>query len=172
MRLNNPKLICTHQKHFVAFFMLLLAVGCSSHIDKVTPKNMKTMDQLYDEKTGAVSSEKVRRRTAEIQARPLSSREKINTLPPLIQHVKELYPKLPNPELFMYVKPHVTGESGMVVPGYFTRFTLYEKTHYAMPGEALGSSAPLMLKIEQQEQKQAEEKAKQAKPHATDKYGH
>lgn len=165
------KLICTRQYHFVALLMLMASVGCSSHINKVTPKNMPTMDQVYDEKTGAASSEKVRRRTAEIQARPVG-REEINPLPPSMQHVTELYPKLPNPELFMYVKPHVTGESGMVVPGYYTRFALYEKTVYALPGEALGSSAPMMQKIEQQQKKQAEQKAKQIKPHSTDKYGH
>jgi conjugative transfer region lipoprotein (TIGR03751 family) len=166
------KLMCTHQKQFVTVLMLLLSVGCSSNINKVTPKNMQTMDKIYDEKTGAASSEKMRRRAAEIQARPIAARDEVNALPPSMQHVNELYPKLPNPELFMYVKPHVTGESGMVVPGYFTRFTLYEKTHYAMPNEALGSSAPMMYDIEQKEQKHSEEKARQAKGHSTDKYAH
>lgn len=165
------KLICTRQMQFVAFFMMLVSVGCSSHISKVTPKNMQTMDQIYDEKTGAGTSEKVRRRTAEIHARPVA-REEVNALPPSMQHVRELYPKLPNPELFMYVKPHVTGESGMVVPGYYTRFTLYEKTLYAMPGEALGSGEPLMQRIKQNERQQLEKKSKQTKAHATDKYGH
>ncbi|MBN2906758.1 MAG: TIGR03751 family conjugal transfer lipoprotein [Rhodobacteraceae bacterium] len=45
-----------------------------------------------------------------------------------------VFPKLPNPELVMYVYPHLAGP-GYPVPGYATGFTLYEKTEYALPGE-------------------------------------
>ncbi|WP_165793867.1 TIGR03751 family conjugal transfer lipoprotein [Hyphococcus luteus] len=46
-----------------------------------------------------------------------------------------LFPTLPNPILVMYVHPHLAGEEGLPVPGYATAFTLYEKTHFALPGE-------------------------------------
>lgn len=44
------------------------------------------------------------------------------------------FPKLPNPELVMYVFPHLTAK-GRPVPGYSTSFSFYEVDQYAMPGE-------------------------------------
>ena len=48
--------------------------------------------------------------------------------------IVNLFPKLPNPELVMYVFPHMTSK-GRPVPGYATAFTMYEKNEYALPGE-------------------------------------
>jgi hypothetical protein len=39
----------------------------------------------------------------------------------------------------MYVKPHVVGSSGAAVPAYMTRFTMYDRTHYAMPNEVISN---------------------------------
>lgn len=44
------------------------------------------------------------------------------------------FPRLPNPELVMYVFPHLTAK-GRPVPGYSTSFMMYETDHYALPGE-------------------------------------
>ena len=46
--------------------------------------------------------------------------------------------RLPNPDLVMYVFPHLTGSpSGeqVPIPGYSTLFPLYSSPQYAMPGE-------------------------------------
>lgn len=45
-----------------------------------------------------------------------------------------LFPRLPNPTLIMYVTPHLSA-SGDPVPGYSTAFPLYDRYHYALPGE-------------------------------------
>jgi len=45
-----------------------------------------------------------------------------------------LFPRLPNPELVLYVFPHINGK-GRPIPGYTTSFLLYEKEEYALPGE-------------------------------------
>ncbi len=44
---------------------------------------------------------------------------------------------LPNPNVAAYIFPHMSHYSGtnVPVPGYTTTFFLYEKNHYAMPGE-------------------------------------
>jgi len=151
-------LIRTAAVQIVTGAVVLFSVGCASHIDKVKPKNLATMDQIYDDKTGSKKSAAMQRRAAEIQARPVSDAERVSDLPPAMLHVRELYPKLPNPEVFMYVKPHTTGESGAVVPGYYTRFYMYERDHFALPSEQLGSIEPTMQAIEQAEQKRAESK--------------
>ncbi|MGH2708017.1 MAG: TIGR03751 family conjugal transfer lipoprotein, partial [Actinomycetota bacterium] len=48
--------------------------------------------------------------------------------------IEALFPALPNPELVLYVYPHL-GEDGAPVPGYATAFPLYERVEYALPGE-------------------------------------
>ncbi len=42
---------------------------------------------------------------------------------------------LPNPVLVMYVYPHLSGVEGTPVPGYTTKFSMYEKPEFALPGE-------------------------------------
>lgn len=50
--------------------------------------------------------------------------------------IDALFVRLPNPDLVMYVFPHLSGEEGVPVPGYSTVFPLYERVLYALPGEA------------------------------------
>ncbi|HEJ2413791.1 TPA: TIGR03751 family conjugal transfer lipoprotein, partial [Pseudomonas aeruginosa] len=45
--------------------------------------------------------------------------------------------RLPNPDLVMYVFPHLAGTDPVPVPGYTTVFPLYQRVQYAMPGERL-----------------------------------
>ena len=111
--------------------------GCTSHIDKVVPKDQKNMKQIYNEKAGSGNLEILKQREADIRARPIGSEDYVSTLPPHAAHIQHLFPALPNPELYMYVKPHVIGASGAAVPAYMTRFTMYERTHYAMPNEVV-----------------------------------
>lgn len=41
------------------------------------------------------------------------------------------FPRLPNPDIVMYVMPHKVGN--LPIPGYTTVFPLYERVHYATP---------------------------------------
>jgi conjugative transfer region lipoprotein (TIGR03751 family) len=43
--------------------------------------------------------------------------------------------RLPNPDLVMYVFPHLAGSDPVPVPGYSTVFPLHLRVHYALPGE-------------------------------------
>lgn len=52
------------------------------------------------------------------------------------RELKGLFPRLPNPDLCMYVFPHLSGE-GATIPGYTSCFSMYEKNHYALPGETM-----------------------------------
>jgi len=117
-----------------------LLVGCASHIDKVVPKNLPTMKQIYDEKAGNGGTALLRQREADIRARPIrGSEDYLSELPPRAAQIEHLFPALPNPELYMYVRPHVIGSSGAAVPAYMTRFTMYDRTHYAMPNEVISN---------------------------------
>lgn len=48
--------------------------------------------------------------------------------------IDQLFPVLPNPQIVMYVYPHLTAK-GRPVPGYSTAFRMYDKEEYALPGE-------------------------------------
>ncbi|EHS7327150.1 TIGR03751 family conjugal transfer lipoprotein [Salmonella enterica] len=43
--------------------------------------------------------------------------------------------RLPNPDLEMYILPHLAGSEGVPVPGYTTVFPFYNRVQYALPGE-------------------------------------
>jgi conjugative transfer region lipoprotein (TIGR03751 family) len=47
------------------------------------------------------------------------------------QGLKEFH-KLPNPELHLYIYPHLAGIDQIPVPGYMTVFNVYERDHYAL----------------------------------------
>lgn len=51
--------------------------------------------------------------------------------------VESQFSRLPNPDIALYVFPHLTGGAGeqVPIPGYTTIFPLYDHPHYAQPGE-------------------------------------
>ncbi len=49
-----------------------------------------------------------------------------------------LFPRLPNPDLCMYVFPHLSGENA-TVPGYTSCFAMYDTNQYALPGEMMAN---------------------------------
>lgn len=48
---------------------------------------------------------------------------------------KALFRRLPNPDLEMYIFPHLAGSEGVPVPGYTTVLPFYNRVQYALPGE-------------------------------------
>lgn len=49
-----------------------------------------------------------------------------------------LFQRLSNPDIVMYVFPHLAGPNNAPIPGYSTTFSFYESPHYALPGEQRG----------------------------------
>lgn len=48
--------------------------------------------------------------------------------------IQQTFPRLPNPDLVMYVFPHLA-DGNTPVPGYSTVFPFYSQVQYALPGE-------------------------------------
>ena len=46
-----------------------------------------------------------------------------------------LFPRLPNPDIYIHVLPHLATDQRVPVPGYTTAVPLYERVEYALPGE-------------------------------------
>ena len=53
--------------------------------------------------------------------------------------INNQFPRLPNPNIVMYVYPHLAGTdpNQVPVPGYSTVFPMYDHVYYAMPGEGI-----------------------------------
>ena len=69
---------------------------------------------------------------ADVQAAPAEQMRYTRTA---ANEVYRQFPRLPNPDLVMYVFPHLAGTDPVPVPGYSTVFPLYQRVQYAMPGE-------------------------------------
>lgn len=52
--------------------------------------------------------------------------------------IQQLFPRLPNPDILVFVTPHLATRNRVPVPGYTTVLPLYDQVHYAMPGEQSG----------------------------------
>lgn len=142
--------------------LLLIPVGftaCSSSIQNdLLPEGDKTMAEVWAENTGGStyqSSGNVMVNKSTLQARASLKQEKTVVITPAQQaHIQQakvarftrnakneidnLFPRLPNPDLVMFVFPHMTeSEEPLPVPGYSTVFPLYSRTPYAEPGDSL-----------------------------------
>ena len=49
--------------------------------------------------------------------------------------IQQIFPRLRNKTLVMYIFPHLSKGERHPVPGYSTAFTLYKQVEYALPGE-------------------------------------
>jgi len=45
------------------------------------------------------------------------------------------FTKVYNPDLKMFVYPHIAGKEEVLIPGYYTQFSAYDKDHYLLPSE-------------------------------------
>ncbi len=127
--------------------LLLALSGCATTKEDVFPKDMKPMSEVYDQhfaklRTRGIEGARLKERTAALKATAGGSELPQGAHPHLAGYTREahneieaVFPTLPNPQLVMYVYPHL-GEDGAPVPGYATAFPLYERVEYALPGEA------------------------------------
>lgn len=119
---------------------VLLVTGCASKLEDVANPNAPTMKQVYEDYTGS-NQEQIGERQAVLMQRPaVMPADQQLGLPPYPERLDHLYPRLPNPDLFMYVRPHAVGVTGAPIPAYITRFSMYERQPYALPGETLDAA--------------------------------
>ena len=50
--------------------------------------------------------------------------------------IQQIFPRLRNKTLIMYIFPHLSKGERHPIPGYSTAFTMYKQTEYALPGES------------------------------------
>ncbi|RSH69208.1 TIGR03751 family conjugal transfer lipoprotein [Stutzerimonas stutzeri] len=121
--------------------LALLLGGCATSKDELLPHDDRTMLEIWNSETGGGSARQLLDARQALR-RPLNEAD-VQTAPAVQARYtrtaqKEIYRqfhRLPNPDLLMYVFPHLAGSDPVPVPGYTTLFPLYQRVQYALPGE-------------------------------------
>lgn len=117
--------------------------GCSSMRGNVVPKSGPTMEQVYDSMSEQGTSEDSMNTSHQENIEKIRNQVKVsapnhaNTITGNLPAyaVNQEFHKLPNPEIRMYIYPHLAGSDQLPIPGYFTAFNVYEHDYYALPQE-------------------------------------
>ena len=122
--------------------------GCATSKEKLLPHGDSTMMDIWQRNAGDAGGsasqvagwqlldarQSLRRplTDADVQAAPAEQMRYTRTAR---NEIHRQFQRLPNPDLVMYVFPHLAGTDPVPVPGYTTVFPLYQRVQYAMPGE-------------------------------------
>lgn len=142
-----PRLTSTNQARLQIAAVLALALlvsACSVNKEKMLPHGDQTMMDVWNTgTTGSAGSSQgrqlvdaraeLRRPVDTTQARPLVDNAGYSRTAQ--NEIYSQFKRLPNPDLVMYVFPHLAGSDPAPIPGYTTVFPLYQRVQYAMPGE-------------------------------------
>lgn len=124
----------------VSLTSMLTLSGCTTPGKNILPHGDMTMLQIYRAQTGSSIE------SSDIDENRISNTKNQSVAEPLNDQYSDIaedqinseFKLLPNPNIAVYVFPHMSHYNGtnVPIPGYTTTFFLYEKNHYAMPGEA------------------------------------
>jgi len=123
--------------------LALVLGGCATSKEELLPHDDRTMLEIWNSETGGGSARQLldarqalRRPLSEtdVQAAPAVQARYTRTAQ---NEIYRQFHRLPNPDLLMYVFPHLAGSDPVPVPGYTTLFPLYQRVQYALPGERL-----------------------------------
>jgi len=135
----------------------VVMTGCSTTKEELLPHGNASMMDMWNQGTGGSVNGLVAGSghggqqamqlmdARQVLRRPLSDFDGTHTHALVLDQMSytrhaqnEIYSqfhRLPNPDLVMYVFPHLAGTDPVPVPGYSTVFPLYQRVQYAMPGE-------------------------------------
>ncbi|AHC82396.1 MULTISPECIES: TIGR03751 family conjugal transfer lipoprotein [Pseudomonas] len=133
-----------HPSRYWIWISLLLGLhlaGCSTSKEEMLPHGDHTMLDIWNGGGSVGTQQQLLEARGELR-RPVQDPERlINAQSAYTRtaanEIRAQFPRLPNPDLVMYVYPHLAGTQQTPVPGYSTVFPLYEKVQYALPGERL-----------------------------------
>ncbi len=122
--------------------------GCATSKEKLLTHGDSTMMDIWQQNAGdggGGAGQVARRQLLDVRQslrRPLTEMdvqaapaEQMRYTRTARNEVYRQFQRLPNPDLVMYVYPHLAGTDPVPIPGYTTVFPLYQRVQYAMPGE-------------------------------------
>nr|AEY78214.1 putative lipoprotein [Aliivibrio fischeri] len=126
---------CRNVSLFTALIMSVAITGCSTSQEAVLPQPNTNVEQVWQEtmQGDAMKEPAFGSLKRPLTPQTLAARQSDYTRDSWRETIN-LFPRLPNPDIVMYIMPHRVGN--LPVPGYSTVFPLYERVHYATPAEA------------------------------------
>lgn len=131
-------------KSSVLCALLLLLTGCATSKEELLPPGNSDMMAIWSGRQADPNTADTRTVTEAARStlrRGLTNEEAVrrqqaNTAYTRTQHseIHQQFPRLPNPDMVMYVFPHLSADN-LPVPGYSTVFPFYHQVQYALPGE-------------------------------------
>ncbi|EAY9719498.1 TIGR03751 family conjugal transfer lipoprotein [Salmonella enterica subsp. enterica serovar Java] len=118
----------------------LVLSGCATSKEELLPAGEQTMLELWQGKTTgggqrhALAARETLRRPLTVTEQQGMNAEAYSYSRTQESEISQQFPRLPNPDMVMYVFPHLAGGTSPV-PGYSTVFPFYSRTQYALPGE-------------------------------------
>lgn len=118
----------------------LLSTGCATSKEELLPHGDNTMMDVWEQGSSGSSNSASSRQLLDARLSLRRSLEdgRAENVAYTRTAQNEIYgqfKRLPNPDLVMYVFPHLAGSDPAPIPGYSTVFPLYQRVQYAMPGE-------------------------------------
>lgn len=120
----------------------VLLTGCSTSKEDMLPAGDNDMMAVWSGKTTANTGSRAGQEAARATLRRTLTgsenqhRQTMNDDYTRTQssEIHQQFPRLPNPDMVMYVFPHLSA-GHLPVPGYSTVFPFYHQVQYALPGE-------------------------------------
>ena len=114
--------------------------GCTTTKDEMLPHGEETMMDVWLQSTGGGAGERKLLDARQDLRRTISTSDSVQEenaryTRTAQNEIYSQFKRLPNPDLVMYVYPHLAGTDPAPIPGYSTVFPLYQRVQYAMPGE-------------------------------------
>ena len=116
--------------------VVLGLTACATSKEEVIPQDGPDMATIYDAHQRAAGAQRhLAQQRAELN-RPIArgAGDLYAYTQQAANEIEQVFPLLPNPQLVLFVFPHLSIE-GAPVPGYATAFPMYQIDQYAMPGE-------------------------------------
>ena len=115
--------------------LINVLAGCATK-DTMLPVPDRSMKDVYDAQMSGASNGKIYDKRSVLR-RPMIEGD-IN-LSRYVRseknYLESKFRTIPNPTMYMFVAPHLASQSQVPIPGYLTEFRMWDKEHYAMPGE-------------------------------------
>lgn len=128
-------------KFLTVFLLATLLSGCSTSKDEMLPLGDSNMLELWNDGASTThattESRTTLRRPVSDSERTLSQQTQDSYSRTQENEIQQTFPRLPNPDMVMYVFPHLA-DGTTPVPGYSTVFPFYSQVQYALPGERTG----------------------------------
>jgi conjugative transfer region lipoprotein (TIGR03751 family) len=130
MKMNSKNSILV-----ISFLIILISIsGCTTCANAI-PNDEPTMAEIYENAMQQSHQSTLEQARSQVKNMRCCEACLLQNRQTETNQINALFPTLPNPQLVMYVYPHLSHSDEAPVPGYMTAFSLYEKMYYAVEGE-------------------------------------